>query len=350
MRKFFTWLAMLTKRQLKSPLFIAILVLIPAAAAASGAIPSLNEGSSLTAGVYADGNDPAAAELSDNLVKYEGSFDFVKYDDLDALYRDVKNTRLNCGYVFPNDLSERTDNASGSILVLHHPSNTIQASINEVIYAELLRIQGRGIITEHVKSLGLFAESDTEYIGELLRLYERYLNGNATFKLAYHTYGAGGLTEKDITKSTVSFPVRGILSVMVFLAALFGGVTWMRDREKGIFAMLTGSYGSLCRILYIMIPTVFFGLVSLLALATLGLYVSTVELTAMLTLILLSCLFSFIMTAVTRKSRSFAACIPVLLLGCLLFCNIFINASSYVPAAKFVEKIFVPYYYLSFFS
>ncbi|MCM1308023.1 MAG: hypothetical protein NC223_05430 [Butyrivibrio sp.] len=349
MRKFFTWLALLSKRQLKSPLFIAILVLIPAAAAVASSIPALNDGSSITAGVYADGGE-ASAELAENLVKYEGSFDFVKYDDLDAMYRDVKNSKLNCGYVFPKDLSERAGTPSDGILVLHCPSNTIQASVNEVVYAELLRIQGRGIITEHVRALGLFAESDTDYTDELLRLYDRYLNGNATFKLAYHTYGAGGLTKKDITESSVSFPVRGILSVMVFLAALFGGVTWLRDGEKGIFATLTGSYGSLCKILYILIPTVFFGAASLLTLSLLGLYVSSAELTAMLALVLLSCLFSLLMTAITRQSRTFSACIPVILLGCLIFCNIFINASSYVPAARFVEKLFVPYYYLSFFS
>lgn len=352
MKKFFTWLLLLTKRQLKNPVFIIILILIPAASAAAASIPAFSEGSDIVAGVYSDGSDATSEELAENLVKYEGSFDFVRYDDLDSLYRDVENTKLNCGYVFPDDLSERAEGKqkSESILVLHHPSNTIQASINEVVYAELLRIQGRYIITEHVKSLGLFAESDTGYIGELLRLYERYLHGNATFKLAYHTYGAGGLTEKDITRTAVSFPVRGILCVMVFLAGLFGGVTWMRDREKGIFATLTGSYNSLCRILYVLIPTFLFAAVSLIALAILGLYVSAVVFAAMLVLIVLTCIFSIAMTVITRRSRSFASCIPIILLGCLLFCNIFINASSYVPAAKFVEKLFVPYYYLNFFS
>ncbi len=348
MRKFFTWLWLLTKRQLKNPVFIAILILIPAAAAGVNSIPSMHGSTTYRAGVYADG-DGIARELAANLEKYDGSFDFVEYGDLDAMYRDVKNTKLNCGYVFPADL-EGSSAKPGSILVIHHPSNTIQMSINEVVYAELLSIQGRFIITEFVKSLGVFAEEDTEYTDELLSRYEGYLHSDATFSLVYHTYGVNGLTEKDISRNTVSFPVRGILAVIVFLAGLFGGVTWLRDREKGVFSTLTGSYGRLCRVLYTLIPTLLLGIAAMITMAVLGLYIPSIEPAAMLVLVALSCAFSLLMTAVTRRSRSFAACVPVLLLGCLIFCNIFINAGSYVPAAKFIEKLFVPYYYLRFFS
>lgn len=351
MRKFITWLFLLTKRQLKNPLFVAIIILIPATAAIVNSIPAMRENTNFTSGVYTDGDDATAAELAESLIGYTGSFEFIRYNDLDMMYRDVKNNTLICGYVLPDDLSGRgyPSYKSESILVIHQPANTIQPSINEVVYAQLLKIQGRTIITDFVKSLKLFADGDTEYIDELLKLYDGYLHGDATFKLIYRTYGAGGLTDNDIGQNTVSFPVRGILAITVFLAGLFGGVTWMRDREHGVFATMTGSYSVICRILYALIPTMIMGIVSLITISIMGLFVSAAEFTAMLVLIVLSCVFALFMTFITRKSRTFSACIPVLLLGCFIFCNVFINAANYVPAAGFIEKIFVPYYYLRFF-
>ena len=74
-----------------------------------------------------------------------------------------------------------------------------------------------------------------------------------------------------------------------------------------------------------------------------------IELAAMLMLIALSSIFAAVFSLIVRHSRIFTVCIPMLLLGSLIFCPVFINAGSYIPAARFAEKLFVPYYYLELF-
>lgn len=352
MKKFMTWLTIIGKRQLKNPLLIALLILLPVICA----IINVNRASSPDAvykiGVYVDGNDETSVELANRLYAYEGYYTFTEYTDLDLLYRDVKNTTLVSGYILPDDLSRRTadSDCERSIKVLSQPSSTIQGSMNEIVYSELIAVQGRFIITNHIDSLNIFDENDTEYIDRLLTYYEQYLNSDVTFHLIYNTYGIDGLKESDDTIGTLSFPVRGILAILIFLAGLFGAITYMRDCERGVFASLANNYRRLCSVLYTVIPTVAFGAVSLISLAVLGQFYSIgSELYAMLILVVLTVVFAIIMTKITRTSKIFTACLPILLLGCLIFCPVFINAGNYVPAARFIEKIFVPYYYLELF-
>ena len=352
MKKFLTWLSILTKRQLKNPFLIAIMILIPIICLSSGIISSSGKGQSYTAGIYLDGSDEISKELSENLLRRKSTFTFVMYDDLDSLYRDVRNNTLISGYIFPDDLKERTidKDCTDSITAIYPAASSVQGAVNEVVYSELIKIQGRFIISDYVDSKKVFNNADTDYIDELLGYYSDYLKSDVTFHIVFNTYGIEGPRELD-RNVRVTFPVRGILAILVYLAGMFGSVIWMRDNEKGIFVTLSGSYRILCRFLYAVIPTVLCGIMMTASLYFSGNFTSvTYELPSMLLLIMLSSLFGVFMTFITKTSRIFAACIPVILLCALIFCPVFFNAGNYVPAARFVEKLFAPYYYLEIFA
>lgn len=352
MKKFITWTGIISKHLLKNPLLLTLMLLIPIICLIAGANKSESNEPAYKVGVYTDGNDETSKELADRLYNYKGSYIFVEYNDLDRMYRDVKNTTLVSGYILPDDLTSRTADLDcrGSIKVISQPSSSIQGSINEIVYSELIAVQGKSIITSHINSLGIFDENDTEHIDRLLAYYEEYLNSDVTFHLIYNTYGIDGLKESDDAVGTIAFPVRGILAVLIFLAGLFGAITYMRDCEKGVFSPVGAGYRRLCAVLYAAIPAAAFGIVSLISLALLGQFYGILsELLSMLMLIALTAFFAVIMIKITRTSKIFTSCLPVLLLGCLIFCPVFINAGNYIPAARFVEKLFVPYYYLELF-
>lgn len=352
MRNFMTWLTIITKHLLKNPLIPAFVLLIPIICVISSVYRSDSAQDVYRAGIYVDGDDEAAVELAQALYKYEGSYEFIEYKDIDELYKDVKNSYLISGFVFPDDLGEKAAdvNCEDAILVIQQPSNSIQGSINEIVYSKLIAIEGRTIITSHIDSLGLFDMTDTEYTDRLMDYYNKYLQSDVTFHLLYKTYGINGINESDASIGRVTFPLRGILSILVFLSALFGSVTYMKDIEKGCFCSVSGGRRAMCRFIYPLIPSVLFGIMTLISLGISGnLNTFGVEAAAMLMLIALSSIFAALMTFITRKSSVFITCIPMLLLGCLVFCPVFINAGSYIPAARFVEKIFMPYYYLELF-
>ena len=102
--------------------------------------------------------------------------------------------------------------------------------------------------------------------------------------------------------------------------------------------------------MYIMIPTVLFGICEVLTIFISGNAAAPgKELCGMLIYIILITVFCFILISVVRKSKILSACIPVILLCSLIFCPVFINADIYIPAIKYVQKLFMPYYYLKFF-
>ena len=352
MKKFLTWTFILTKRTLKNPILIVLLAVIPAASFIFNKIPSFHTDISYCGGIYIEGDDELSRSLCNELIAKEGIFTFVEYDDLDEMYYDIKTNRISCGYIFPDDLSDKYNltESRDCITIIKQPGSTMQISINEFVFAQLVRLQNYDIITDYIVSSGLFKETDTDAIDELIEYYEYYTDSDVTFRVLMKTYGVSGLAGQDSTPASITFPVRGILAIMVFLAGMFGSVLYMSDREKGIFETLNTKYRLFCRILYVIIPAVLFACSALATLAFSGLFVNALrELAGIILLIVLTLVFCQIMIWVTQKSSVYAAAIPGILLCCLIFCPVFIQVSSYIPAAKFIEKLFIPYYYLILF-
>jgi ABC-2 type transport system permease protein len=60
-------------------------------------------------------------------------------------------------------------------------------------------------------------------------------------------------------------------------------------------------------------------------------------------------IFDLILLGITRTSKTMSACIPILLLCCIVFCPIFIDVGMYFAPARHIQKIFLPYHYMNFF-
>lgn len=352
MKKFMTWTLILTKRTLKSPLLIILLFTMPLLAFAVTKMPEFNNEIRYEGGLYIDGEDSLAIDIADALVNENGAFKFVIYEDLDDMYTDVQTGKITCAYIFPSDLSERSSlrDCKECITVIKQPETTIHIALNELVYAKLIREQNFDILPSFINSLNVFDETDTKAIDKLLEYYEMYTDSDMTMHLLFKTYGAGGINDSDTAPKAVTFPIRGILAIMVFLSGMFGCVTYMVDREKEIFATISNAYKILCRFLYVFIPAMLFGISAIFTLLLSGNFtIVSIEIPAMLMLVAMTVLFGELLITVTRNSKICIATIPGIIIGCLVFCPIFITVSNYIPAAKVIEKLFVPFYYLNIF-
>ena len=354
MKKIFTWLFLMGKRQFKNPMLLILLIVIPIAALIVKALPTDDENDSYTVGVFSQGDDALSLALKDALVESSGTYSFVAYEDMDRLYRDVQNESIICGYILPDNLTELTSAKvhEECITSIHKPGITIQTSLNEIVYSNLIKLQGRIIISDYAADSGLFADVDTDYVDELMNYYEKYLASDVTFHMVYNTYGINGEENiEDFTESRLTFPIRGILAIVVYLAAMFGGILYLKDKEAGIFNTVSGTYKRLCLGIYTLLPTFVFALVCAISLVILGESERpSTEIAATALLILLSTLTSVILVKILRTSKTYAFLVPMILLCCLIICPVFIKMDSYIPAAKYIEKIFAPYYYLSMFT
>lgn len=350
MAKVMTWFILHLKMFIKKPVNIALLVLLPLCALFLK--PSAADTSdSFTVGVYQEGSDSVASELAERLNNYSGNFSFEIMDNPDELYRMVLNNTLIGGIILPSDLTKRTidGNCEDSILSIAQPGSTVQGAVNEVVYAELIAIQGRYLIADYVDKSLVFHNTDTDYADELLGYYEKYLENGSTFSLEFKTFQVDGLTDIATDDLSVKFPVRGIIALIVYLAAMIGVFDFMRQRESGALAAFSVRSKMFSRVLFSLIPALCMGIVALVSLGISGDFVGIIEIPAMLLLIVLSIIWALLCSFLCKKSIYLLPVIFVVLLGAAVFCPVFINIGMYFPGARFVEKIFVPYYYLRIF-
>lgn len=349
MKKFFTWLKILTKRQLANPFFLALLIILPLTALISDNFSSKDKNTGYIAGLYIDGesDDIFADTVVNNLVNANDSIRFVKFNNVEDMKEKIISEELICGYVIPHNIRKLLsgDDKEGSITSYMIPASTLQPAANEIVYAELIKMQGYSIIKDYMHSSGQFP--DDKYIEEAFEYYEEYLTGNETIRIDYEEYGTDKIIDAKEISTGLVFPVRGIMSVLVFLAGLFGSVLYLKDKENGVFQTITKGYQNILRILYPFIPAFLFGMAMMVSVIASDNHKSVgTEIICMFCFILGITLFAVLLTLLTKKSRILSSCIPVILLCSLVFCPVFINLELYLPAVGYVQKLFVPYYYL----
>lgn len=348
-----TWIQLMTKRQLKNPLFVCLLLLVPLCAFLMTNLLPASRPVEYLVGIYQEGDDPLSQTLTLALTQQKDGFTFVEYEDTDKMKQDVMNSTLVCGYMLPPNLSKKaTLNGNKTpIQVLMQASATIQPAINEIVYSELLKLQGPTILWNYVQSTELFSENEPAIQKELEDKYRAYTVSSSTFHIDYITADSQSALHTDPSMTSIAFPIRGVLSILILLSGIFGSVLWRKDQEKGVFQVFSAKKRRLTRVLYIGIPTFLFGISAFVTLLFCKDFTNwPKEILAMITYLILVCIYSCLLMYMVKKSSHMTAFIPILMLGCLIFCPIFINAGLFIPAVKIVEKLFVPYYYLQFFA
>ena len=134
----------------------------------------------------------------------------------------------------------------------------------------------------------LFSSIKTSAIKMTNEKYDYYVNGAATFHIDFNTLEDNGDTSSlnTIAVEKSSFPIRGILSILIFVGGLFGCVQWLKDSENGVFAPMSYTFHRISRILYIIIPTLLFAISSLITIYLANVQVSPwIELKSMVSYI-----------------------------------------------------------------
>ncbi len=347
-----TWVKILAKRQLKSLFLIFLLILIPFITLFAYHLPKNNTPLNYQAGIYLDGKDSFAQDVASSLLADSKTISFILYSDLEQMTQDVSNNTIICAYIFPANLSEKvtSSNVKDCISVLMQSMATIQPAINELVYSEVLKLQGELIIQDYINSTQLFEYNDPIIMETLLKSYQTYTNSDDIFHINYISYSVEGYQQIESEFSGVTFPIRGILSILIFLSGLYGSVLWLKDSEKGIFQVFSKKKNQMAKLLYIAIPTCLFSISALISLAISQTYTHTLlEFTSLFIFNIIIYLFCYLFTFITKNSRNLISAIPILILACIIFCPIFINLGNYIPSVKIIEKLFIPYYYLHMF-
>lgn len=347
MKRVLLWLWLLIKRQLKSPAVVGFLVGMPVVCLLVTAISSMQEDGVPRVGLVTVGTDETAYKTVERLTSGNYAVLFYEAPSAEILAESILKGETAHGYIFSGQLTQKLDdrNLKGSILLLKENSGFLSAMTNEIVFAELFRVYGLNIALNYVAESDLFARVRPAAMDAVKERYVRYGEGSETFHLDFEMLEDSGNTT-ELESSGAVFPIRGVLSVLVFMAGLYGGVWWKTEQEEGLFVAIPRKLMRWGRLLYIFVPTFLFAVSAELTLALTHTGNFPLELLKMLGYVCLITGFTVVLTWLLPGSKWLLSALPVFALASLIICPVFVNLTTVIPGLRYLCWGLVPYYYL----
>ena len=142
LRRFFLWYGLLTKRLLKRPAYLAVLLLVPLFALAMALFSRQDSGVVTVALWLEDPADPAARAAADRLLDGESILRCLQYEEADAAREAVRSGRTDAAWIFSPDfqtgLTAYVRYGSGRLItVVEREENVFLMLAREKLYAAL---------------------------------------------------------------------------------------------------------------------------------------------------------------------------------------------------------------------
>ena len=141
-RRFFLWYALLTKRLLKRPAYLAVLLLVPLFALAIALFSRQDSGVLTVALCVEDPADPVAAAAAERLLNSDSILRCVPAESAEAAMETVRAGRADAAWIFHADLEKRLGDfirygKGGFITVAEREDNIFLKVSREKLYAAL---------------------------------------------------------------------------------------------------------------------------------------------------------------------------------------------------------------------
>ena len=372
MKAFFTYLYLYAKRQFKQFTFVFLLCLVPFCIGGFAHLQKTAP-SQIRVALYIDRSNtvietdtveksmlPDVSDTLEALVMQENmpsemNLQFYLSDSVSSLKNDVATNKAECGYLIPDTLfvSMKNKNKNHLIQVITSPSTTLTPVLNEMLYAKLFQSFSLYLLKDYIISESPLSHTinQQELLQKTDALYQLHLSDDSTFAFTYATLNTNE-TASPVPYEAISLsPIRGILALFILLAGFCGAALYMKEKENHIYDNRPIAFTYRIQILSICIPMLLLSIMGLFSLFFAGLFTSFMK--EFFALLLYLMLTTFILTIFTRLIRNrlyLLSSIPVLLFGSLVFTPVFVDITTFIPGLKPVSYLFLPYYYLMFFS
>lgn len=228
----FVQLKLLIKRILCKPAFIPVLCLVPALMLAVSLLPEKSRSTEIVSGVYIEQSDKYTDDFEAYLLSASTGFTFRIYASPDMMKDDVASNVIDAGYVLPSGISSSMISLdSEGLISVYTTANTAFYEVSsESIYAALLHTYAADM------SIGLAHASDS-YISDYIRSrFKGYISDGEVFAISG---GLSGHYEAENIVLPDTFPVRILVYITIFTAALIGLQLFYNDKENGVYLSLS---------------------------------------------------------------------------------------------------------------
>lgn len=355
MKRMLMWLLLMTKRLMKKPSFVIILVLLPVILVMYRFIITKDDGN-LRAVVYvSEDSDGMAKAVAEGLTKLDSAVRFKASASKEELYNDVISGRAEVGYILPKDLESRflMQNWSGSIIMVVSDTSQYASFINEFVTVEIYSDMMEDILVDYLMNKS-GVDFDEAVIRPLIRdNLAKQAAAPPVFDIVYRDF----YTNEELSKEEVleedylTKPIRGTVALFVLLAGLAGLVFWFQDKAEGRFKVMSYEKRPVIHYGSMLLPTLLAGIVGIVCIFIAGLGTNVFREIAVM---LVYCIFVAGCCEVIRvfvpSVNAVCAIIPILAIGSYLCCPIVLDLKRVLPLVVYLRKILPPDYYLQTFN
>ena len=339
MRSFLTRCLLFAKRFFKKPTFVCLLILIPVVTLALGLVAK-EESGFLHVALAREADSVAADEAIATLQSGGKLMRFTVYDTPEDAVRSVANGTVDAAWIFTADadramteLAEKGRPKHAAVRIVERENTLLLQLAREKLAGALYRLPARETYLQFSRTV---IKEPVMTDDELLAHYNASLSDVELLDFGTPTVGAPSV-------GYLVAPVRGVLAVLAVLCAMTTALFFGQDEQKGTFAWVPLARRPWTELACQAAAVVSVGAVSLAALALAGVLGVWWREVLLMLLYLLCCVwFAMLLRQLTVRLHRLAILIPVLAVGMLAVCPIFLELGS----LRWLQLLFPPTYYL----
>ena len=322
-RRFFRRFLLLSKRLLRRPAYLGVLLLVPLFALALALFAGQESGVLRIALVREEPSDPAAAAAVERLLTERSVLRVTEFADETEAREALRRGQVDAAWIFSDGFSRELERFGGrghadAVTVLEREDNVFLMLSREKLFAAIYPETSREIFLDYLKT-ELGAESLTR--DEAARWYDSL---TTTERVVRFETLEGGEAETD--GSYLTAPLRGLMALLLVLCGMASGLYSYREEREGSFVWLPSRARRLVPLLSHVTAILPAALAALAAMALAGITVDPLrEALLMLLYIPAAALFCELLRCLCPREEHYGALIPVLAAAMLVFCPVFLD-------------------------
>ena len=342
LKRFALWYWLLTKRLLKKPVFLVLLICVPLLAGAMAAAARQDSGI-VTVALVCRTEEIAARRAADRLLTADSLVRCVEYASEEAARDAVARGTVDAAWIFRDTVAQELQRfitrrgSRGAVLVVEREDNVFLRLAREQLAAALYPEASFTLFRDYlVNEMGVPADISDE----TLEYYYSVRVAEDPIIVFAHADGSA----QPRTAEYLTAPVRGLLALLLVLTGLASGMYYYREAENETFLRLSAAKRRFLPLLYHLTALLPMALATLLALRATGLLTGWLRETGLMLLYCLSvAAFCELLRRLCRGEARLGALIPVLLAAMLALCPVFLDLKVLEP----LRRLFPPFFYLN---
>lgn len=339
LRRFLLWYGLMTKRLLKKPSYLILLLAVPVLTAAMNLAAQKDVGL-VTVALAGGENDAVALRAKEELLHAPGLLRCIGYDSAEEAMEAVKSAQADAAWIFREDAGEElrklvtSSGSRGAVLVVEREETVFLRLAREELASVLYPTASRMTFRDHLASLSGDRPLPDDSV---LEPYYRTLSEGQ--QVLVFTYDDGQVQEPP--RDFLTNPLRGLLSLVVVLSGLASCMFYYAEEEAESFLRIRGGLGLLLPLLCHVCAMVPVALAGLIAMAVSGmLYGFWVELLLSALLCLASAGFCEALRRLCRRPELLGAFLPILMMVMLVLSPIFLHFKQFAILRSLLPTVY----------